>query len=154
MTDEVVTPAHDQTETIHLLRHYEAHHPRSEDPNYHLFEEAKARMKRLGLWHCVIANSDCSGETQCHHDDIEFAYQNSIDVQALAKLLGLHLDDDSFAKFIEGPGNLEPLCLTHHMGRLAVHHIPAADWTTVRTRKDGLVPVEVVTQSSSPLSWV
>ena len=146
VTSRPITPAHDQSETIHLTRHYEAHHPRKGDPNYHLFEEAKARLKRQGLWKCVIGNEDCKGEITCHHSAIEFAYQNSVDVQRLDKLLGLHLTDASFAKWIEGVGNLEVLCAQHHLPgqRFAIHSIPAADWDIVRAHKVGLVPVEVV----------
>ena len=154
MNDTPDVPAHDQYETIYFHRHYEAHHQRKGDPYYHLFEEAKARLKKLGLWKCVIATADCNGQIQCHHDLIEFAYQNSIDLDMINKLLGLHLDDEGFRKFIEGPGNLEPLCLAHHQGRVAIHKIPAADWTTVRVHKDALIPIEVMTKpQKSLLTW-
>lgn len=141
-----IVPAHDSTETIHLRRHYEAHHPREGDPNYHLFEEAKARIKAAGKWHCVIDNEDCGGEVTLHHSHVEFAYANSIDVDKLNELLGLHLTDDEFAQWIEEPGNLEVLCSQHHLPgqRFAIHSIPAADWDIVRAHKDGTVPVEVI----------
>lgn len=140
-------PAHDQSETIHLRRHYEAHHPRKGDPNYHLFEEAKARIKAAGLWKCAIGNEDCAGEITMHHSHVEFAYGPSVDVNRLNKLLGLHLNDASFARWIEQPGNLEVLCANHHLPghRFAIHSIPAADWDIVRVHKQGEVPVEVVT---------
>ncbi len=133
-------------QTIHLRRHYEAHHPRSSDPNYRLFEQAKARLKAQGLWKCVIGNADCAGEITLHHSVVEFAYQNSIELPALDKLLGLDLNDDEFAKWIEGVGNLEVLCAQHHLPgqRFAIHDIPAADWDIVRAHKAGTVPVEVV----------
>lgn len=139
-------PAHSQSETVHLLRHYEAHHPRAGDPNYHLFEQAKARIKAAGLWKCVIDNEDCSGEPTLHHSAVEFAYANSVDISRLNRLLGLHLTDASFAKWIEGVGNLEVLCAAHHLPgqRFAIHSIPAADWDIVRAHKAGMVPVEVV----------
>lgn len=141
-----VVPAHDQAETIHLKRHYEAHHTRQGDPEYHLFEAAKKRLKEQGLWKCVIGNADCSGEISLHHSDVEFSYSPSVDLNALNRALGLHLSDADFAKWIEEPGNLEPLCMVHHLPgqRFAVHSIPYADWTIVRTHKVGTVPVEVV----------
>lgn len=141
-----LVPAHDQAQTVHLLRHYEPHHARKGDPNYHLFEEAKARLKAAGKWHCVIGNEDCGGETTLHHSHAEFAYGPSVDVDRLNELLGLHLTDDEFARWIEEPGNLEVLCANHHLPghRFAIHDIPAADWDIVRVHKKGLVPVEVV----------
>jgi hypothetical protein len=136
-------PAHEASETIHLDRFYPDHAPRAEDPNYHLFEQAKARLKRQGLWKCVVATEDCAGPISLHHSHFEFAYANAIDVDKVNELLGLHLDDASFQEFIEGPGNLEPLCFAHHMGLLAIHRIPTADWDTVRAHKAGLHPVQV-----------
>ena len=140
MTD---TPAHDQRQVIHLLRHYEPHHPRQGDPYYHLFEQAKARLKRMGLWKCVINNEDCGGETTLHHSHIEFAYGPMVDLQRLNKLLGLHLDDEQYLKFIEEPSNLEVLCRNHHLpgGTVPIHEIPAADWDIVRVHKVGMAPV-------------
>ncbi len=139
-------PAHDQLETIKLRRHYEAHPARDGDPNYHLFEEAKARLKKQGLWKCVIANEDCGGEITLHHSYVEFAYAPMIDIDRLNALLGLHLDDATFAQWIEQEGDLEVLCANHHLPghRFAIHDVPYADWTVVRTHKVGLVPVEVV----------
>lgn len=143
MADDVVH-AHVETETIRLVRTYPDHAPRQEDPGYKVFERAKARIKAAGKWHCVIANEDCSGPTSLHHDLIEFAYANDVDLGELNKLLGLHLTDDEFVAFINEPGQLEPLCFAHHMGPLAIHRIPAADWTIVRVHKAGVHPVEIV----------
>ena len=138
-------PAHEQTETIHLRRHYTPHHSRRGDPDYPLFEKAKRRLKKLGLWHCIIGNEDCKGYPTLHHSLIEFAYGPSVDLDRINTLLGLHLDATSFKVFIEQPGNLEVLCQQHHLPgqRFAVHDIPHADWTIVRVHKAGLVPVEV-----------
>ena len=144
MTD---VPAHDQRQVIHLLRHYEPHHPRQGDPNYHLFEEAKTRLKRQGLWKCIIANEDCGGETTLHHSIVEFAYGPMVDLDRLNALLGLHLDDASFQLFIEEVGNLEVLCANHHLpgNKVPIHDIPAADWDIVRAHKPGMNPVQVDT---------
>ena len=135
--------AHDQRETIHLLRHYPEHQPRSDDPNYLLFEEAKRRIKANGQWHCVISNADCAGQTELHHSHFEFAYLNAIDVGSADKLLGLDLSADDFARWVESPGNLEPLCKAHHTGMVGIHLIPDADWDTVRAHKTGITPIEV-----------
>jgi hypothetical protein len=138
------TPAHSASETIHLKRWYPDHAPRQEDPNYHLFEQTKARLKAQGLWKCVIATEDCAGPCSLHHSHFEFAYANEVDVDKANELLGLHLSDDEFAKWIEQEGNLEVLCFQHHMGDFAIHRIPAADWDIVRTHKTGETPIQVV----------
>ena len=134
--------AHDQHETIRLLRHYPDHGPRNGDPHYHLFEQTKARLKKHGLWKCVINTADCGGPISLHHSHFEFAYINDIDVPHAQELLGLHLSDEEFQEWIEEPGNLEPLCLRHHMGELAIHVIPTADWDIVRAHKPGTSPIQ------------
>jgi hypothetical protein len=137
------TAAHQQTQTIRLTRAYPDHEPRAADPNYRLFETAKARMKASGQWRCAVNNADCAGGIQVHHSYIEFAYQNDVDVAALNEALGLHLADASFILWVESPGNLEPLCQAHHTGVLGVHLIPTADWEIVRVHKGGLAPIQV-----------
>jgi hypothetical protein len=140
-----VVPAHDQYQTIRLKRHYEEHEARSDDPYKKMFEEVKARLKRQGLWKCVIGNADCAGEMTLHHDEVEFAYANSVDLPDLNLLLGLHLTDEEFQEFIDEPGNLECLCANHHLpsGNVPIHLIPAADWTIVRVHKSTTAPVVV-----------
>ena len=138
------TPAHDQRQTISLIRHYPDHEPRADDPNYPLFEQARARLKRQGLLKCVIGDADCDGQIELHHAHVEFAYSHLVDLERLNELLGLHLDDDDeFQKWIESPGNLEPLCKRHHTGVLGVHLIPSADWDVVRVHKVKTTPVIV-----------
>lgn len=153
-----ITPAHTQDQRIHLRRQYEAHIVRADDPYKDLFDQCKARLKAQGLWHCVINNADCKGVPTLHHDEIEFAYANSTDIPKLNKLLGLDLTDEDFSKFIDQPGNLEVLCVNHHLpeGDIPIHLIPSADWTIVRVHKAGTVPVIVVhdtTNEPEQLVW-
>ena len=138
-----ITPAHDQTQSIRLLRAYPAHEPRADDPNYAEFEQVRARLKAQGLLKCIIANEDCSGGPQLHHTHVEFAYQNAVSVTLLDALLGLSLTDADFAQWVESPGNLEVLCEAHHVGLLGIHMIPSADWDIVRVHVPGFHPVEV-----------
>ncbi len=139
-------PAHDQAETIHLQRHYEPHHARQGDPEWPLFQKAKRRIKKLGLWKCIIDNEDCKGYPTLHHALIEFSYEPEVDLDRLNQLLGMHLDDAAFHRYVVDPGQLEVLCQNHHLPgwRFAAHSIPHADWTIVRVHRAGLVPVEVV----------
>jgi hypothetical protein len=55
------TPAHDQKLTLHIIAHIPEHAPRESDPHYHLFEQAKARIKKAGLWRCIIDDDYCGG---------------------------------------------------------------------------------------------
>jgi hypothetical protein len=133
-----VTAAHDQRLTLHLVTHVPEHEPREDDPHYHLFEQAKARLKRQGLWKCAIDDDLCSGGPQLHHSHVEFSQINNTDPARVQKLLGLHFTDDAdFQAWVESPGNLEVLCAAHHISHFGVHVIPAALWEALRFRKLG-----------------
>ncbi len=135
-TDDDVTEAHDQRLTVHILTHVPEHQPRESDPHYHLFIAAKARMKRQGLWRCAINDDYCGGNIELHHSHIEFSQVGSADLDKVNEAFGLHLDsDDDFQKWIESPGNLEPLCEVHHRTHYGVHVIPGPLWEPLRYRK-------------------
>jgi len=130
-----MTEAHDQRLTLHLITHVPEHEPREDDPHYHLFEQVKARMKRQGLWKCVINDDYCGGNVELHHSHIEFSQTAGIDLTKLNAQLGLDLDDDEeFQQWIESPGNLEPLCAVHHRTHFGVHVIPGPLWEPLRYR--------------------
>lgn len=132
---------HDQMATIHVLSHVPEHAPRADDPHYHLFEQAKARLKRQGLWKCVIGDDLCSGPVELHHSHIEFSEVNNMDPAKVAEAFGMHFaDDNEFQAWIEGPGNLEPLCATHHRTHLGVHVLPGPFWEPLRYRRSGAPP--------------
>ena len=129
--------AHDQLLTLHLSFHVESHLDRDDDPHYHLFEQAKARLKRQGLWKCVIDDDLCDGRPELHHSHVEFSQIPSTDRDKVARRLGLHFeDDDDFQRWVESPGNLEVLCTTHHRTRYGIHVLPEPLWQAVRDRRD------------------
>ncbi|OLE22081.1 MAG: hypothetical protein AUG44_25810 [Actinobacteria bacterium 13_1_20CM_3_71_11] len=136
-----MTEAHDQRLTLHLVTHVPAHEPREDDPHYHLFEQVKARMKRQGLWTCVINDDYCGGNVELHHAHIEYSQTNSTDLEKVNEALGLHLtSDEDFQKWIESPGNLEPLCEVHHRTHFGIHVIPGPLWEPLRFRKYNAKP--------------
>jgi hypothetical protein len=136
-----MTKAHDQRMTLHILTHVPEHEPREDDPHYHLFERVKARMKRQGLWKCVINDDYCDGNVELHHSHVEYSQINSIDIEKVNAQLGLDLDDDDeFQEWIESPGNLEPLCVVHHRTHFGVHVIPGPLWEPLRYRRKGAKP--------------
>ena len=133
-----VTAAHDQMMTIHVETHVPDHSPREDDPHYHLFEQAKARLKRQGLWKCIIADELCGGEPELHHTYIEFSQINEVDPKKVEESLGLHFDnDEEFQVWAESPGNLEVLCANHHRTHYGIHVIPGPLWEALRFRMVG-----------------
>ena len=133
-----MTAAHDQLMTLHLKQHVEAHEPREDDPHYHLFEQAKARLKRQGLWKCVINDDLCDGGPELHHSHVEFSEIGSTDPGKVSRALGLHFEsDEDFQVWAESPGNLEVLCAAHHRTRYGIHVLPEPLWQAVRFKKAG-----------------
>ena len=138
VADGPVTAAHDQMMTVHIETHVPDHAPREDDPHYHLFEQAKARLKRQGLWKCIIADELCGGEPELHHTYIEFSQINEVDPKKVQESLGLHFDnDEDFQKWAESPGNLEVLCANHHRTHYGIHVIPGPLWEALRFRMAG-----------------
>lgn len=136
-----VVPAHEQAMTLHVVASVPSHEPREGDPYYRLFEQAKARLKRQGLWKCVLDDHYCAGVPELHHSHLEFSQVNASDFHKVNQALGLHLeDDDEFAAWCEGPDNLEVLCTNHHRTHLGVHMIPGPLWQPMRYRKAGVEP--------------
>ena len=146
-----MTEAHDQPLTLHLITHVPEHEPREDDPHYHLFEQVKARMKRQGLFKCVINDDFCAGNVELHHSHIEFSQTGGIDLAKLNKQLGLDLDnDEEFQQWVESPGNLEPLCAVHHRTHFGVHVIPHPLWEPLRYRAFNAKPAaEFVTAAEA-----
>jgi len=142
-----VTAEHDQMMTIHVETHVPEHAPREDDPHYHLFEQAKARLKRQGLWKCIIADELCGGEAELHHTYIEFSQINEVDPKKVQESLGLHFEnDEEFQVWAESPGNLEVLCANHHRTHYGIHVIPGPLWEALRFRMVGTeAPAEFVT---------
>lgn len=128
-------PAHDQTLTVRLVEHIPAHGPRGEE-----FEKAKRRMKALGLDKCIIEGCNTGAQIEYHHSIVEHAWQGGVDVKKLNEAFGLHLSDESFTKWVQGPGNLEVLCMVHHRTQLGIHALPEPLWNLVRVWKAGMPP--------------
>jgi len=140
-----MTEAHSENLAIHLITNVPEHSPRELDSYYHLFNQAKARIKRQGLWQCVINDDLCSGQPELHHTHVEFSQINNVDPERVAKYFGLHFDnDEDFQRWIESPGNLEVLCTAHHRTHFGIHSIPAPLWESLRFRKRGTLPAAEV----------
>ena len=135
------TLEHDQMFTVHVLTHVPEHSPREDDPHYHLFEQAKARLKRQGMWKCIIDDDLCDGQPELHHTHVEFSQINQVDEKKIMQALGLHFEtDEDFQKWAESPGNLEVLCANHHRAHYGIHVIPGPLWEALRFHKTGTGP--------------
>jgi hypothetical protein len=133
--------AHQQAETLHVVASIPDHAPRAEDPYYRLFEQVKTRLKRQGLWQCILDDHYCAGGPELHHSHLEFSQIPGSDFTKVNQALGLHLaDDDEFRAWAESPGNLEVLCVAHHRTAFGIHVIPGPLWEPMRYRKAGLEP--------------
>ena len=140
-----MTDAHKQMMNLHLAVSVPEHEPRESDPHYHLFNQAKARIKRQGLWQCVINDDLCSGGPELHHSHVEFSQINNMDPHKIEQAFGVHFNsDEDFQAWIESPGNLEVLCEAHHRTRFGIHEIPAPLWETFRYRKANTNPAAEV----------
>ena len=136
-----MTDAHSEHLTLHMITNVPEHAPRTDDPHYNMFNEAKARIKRQGLWKCVVNDDLCSGEAELHQSTIEFSQIENTDPVKVAQAFGLHFEnDEDFQAWIESPGNLEVLCVAHHRTHFGIHAIPAPLWDALRFRKAGTLP--------------
>lgn len=144
-----IVPAHEQMMTLHLREHVEDHAPREDDPHYHLFERAKARLKRQGLFKCIVDDELCDGAPELHHTHIEFSLINAVDRDKIAHVLGLDFEtDEDFQAFVESPANLEVLCVAHHRSRYGIHMLPGPLWEAVRVKRAGAAaPAEFVPEA-------
>ena len=134
-----LTAAHTQTETIRLVVAYPAHLPRESDSHYKAFHAARARLARLGALKCWIGNAECSrGPGELHHEKVEYSLIADVDVAKFDEAYGLHLSDEDFLAYVEGEGNLLPLCAQHHRGHLGIHTLPGPLWIIQKYLKAGL----------------
>ena len=146
-----MTAAHQQEVVIRLIERWPAHEPRKDDPNYHLFQAAKRRLKRQGLLRCVVESDYHYGQIELHHSRVEFAHINDIDLGKFNHAYGLNLTDEQFQEYVEQEGNLEPLCTLHHRGQEGVHSLPEPEWNVLRTSKDPRRVIEALSNNEIPV---
>jgi hypothetical protein len=139
-----MTAAHRTVETFRIACAYPEHEPRESDPHYHVFHETRRRLKRLGALKCWIDNADCQGNIELHHSLVEFSLANIVDVDHFRALYPeFHVEsDDAFLDWINGEGNLLPLCSRHHVGILGIHTIHYPAWVVQRVMKAGVTAPE------------
>lgn len=154
-----ITPAHDQTKTLHYRIHVPDHPPRTSDPHYvdfnhyHHATRPTARCyvgERLGYDSCRDAQGnlcsvDVSGQMsglELHHAHVEFCLQNGISLAALEHDYPGISDPDQVGTWVESAQNFRWLCAYHHRSTAAgAHAVSHSDW-------EGGVYVQDLFQSS------
>ncbi len=147
-----MTDAHEAKVTIRLIERWPAHEPREKDPHYKLFHRAKERLKRQGLLVCHVSSDYHVGQIELHHQKIEFAHLNDIDLDKFNEAYGLHLTDEAFQEYVEQEGNLEALCILHHRGQEGVHSLPEPEWNVLRTSKDPKNTITALSNTGIPVA--
>jgi hypothetical protein len=135
-----MTAAHHCFETFHIDFYYPEHEPRADDPHYHLFHAARHRLMRLGkliCWRCGATE-----KIELHHAVVEFSLSNGVDVERFASLYPeFHVSSDAeFLAWVEGEGNLLPLCAACHRGAQGIHSVVYPAWLVGRFWKHDLPP--------------
>lgn len=144
-------PSHSEPVKIQFVEMWPPHEPREKDPNYKYFHQAHDRIKKAGLLKCNVLSSEHYGQIELHHDKVEYAHINDIDINKFNQLYGLHLDDKDFQRYVEEEGNLEPLCMEHHRGIRGVHSLPEPVWRVLRVSKDDHPIAQVDSNSEIPV---
>lgn len=143
MADDI-TAAHTTTQTIHTVIAYPEHTARVKDKYQAEFDAAERRLKKLGLYKCVVCGcvpgqigwDGAKVTIELHHDKVEFSLENTIDLDKASEAFGQHFEsDDDFAQWIDSPANLEPLCTYHHRGGEGIHVTSGPLWGVLRIVK-------------------
>jgi len=145
---------HYESRTLREIVAYPPHGPRSTDPHYKIFNEAKHHLVHVLGAGCWIGGATlaeikaglpgkhrCSGAKQleAHHAVAEFAGLNEINWQKVASdfpQAGLHSDED-FLRFAESEGGLMILCDKHHrLPGTGIHSVTYPAWLLDRYVRD------------------
>ena len=146
MAEDKVVAAHEQKQTIHITEYYPSHLPRSNDPHYHLFNQSKERLKKMGKYVCWVNNKDCGGQLELHHNLVEYSLANGVDIKKFSEAFPeLHIEnDEDFLQAIESEGGLLVLCSYHHIGFGGIHLLPYPLFSIQKYWKDDTpIPAKV-----------
>ena len=142
------TPAHVQPVRHSYFIAYPQHEPRESDPNYVDFNAYHQRTRQTAR--CTFgtrvkdysecldihgnpapAPADPSAEQpglELHHDHIEFAMQNAIDLAWLESAYPGVSNPNEVGAWVESAANLEWYCSGHHIGHTGVHCASSSDF--------------------------
>ena len=119
---------------------YPDHAPREDDPHYLDFDHiVRAWKKDPDKWRCAygvergdFSECDLTHPLEVHHNHIEFALLNSVDLALLEPRYPGVSDPDKLGAWVESADNLIVYCARHHRGHSGVHSATAADFEASR----------------------
>lgn len=128
-----VTPAHEQAVTHHYVIAYPDHFPRESDPHYadfRAYHRAHAHTAKCAIGEHRGDFSECDAEhpLELHHQHIEFALQNGVDLKWLEVDYPGVSNADEVGAWVESGANFVWYCRWHHRGHGGVHVAAAADF--------------------------
>lgn len=119
-----------QNVTHSYVLRFPAHAPRKDDPHYALFEAY--RKAHVATAKCYVGQrvgfEHCQGGLELHHDHLEFAVLNAVDLKALQVDFPDVTDEDALQRWAESEPNFRFLCEKHHRGSGGAHVLAHADW--------------------------
>lgn len=130
-------PEHDQKFSHSYVVHYPEHEPRNEDPHKRDFEEWKRRRRESNTYYCDFAHDHRAGDAsecdmthplEAHHNKVEFALLNSVDLTLLEHDFP-GISQDAVGAWIDSDANLTLLCRNHHRGAGGIHDASYSDFT-------------------------
>ncbi len=145
MTENAVTPAHDQHEGHSYVVHFPEHGARPDDPHYRDFDAYHQKTRstarcyigqHVGFQDCRDAQGqpcviDVNGQQsglELHHTHIEFAIQNGVDLAALEEDYPGVSNPDEVGAWVESAANLHWYCVFHHRAAGGAHTASHSDF--------------------------
>jgi len=134
--DDKAVIAHIQKFTHSYTIAYPEHSAREDDPHYVDFHHIQREWKKdPEKWRCAFgadrgdfSECDLTRPLEIHHNHVEFALLNDIDLSLLnVKYPGVG-DRDKLGAWVEDADNLIVYCAKHHRGHAGVHSASSADF--------------------------
>ena len=116
---------------------YPPHEPRTASAEYARVHHHLVYELDEPCWICGIRHST-GGKMETHHDEIEWAAVNGVDMQLVMRDWPALTDRDKLREFLDSEGNLLVLCAAHHRGgRTGIHSITYPAWKLQRLQGPG-----------------
>ena len=111
---------------------YPPHDPRKASTEYVKVHHHLVVELDTPCWICGITYSQ-GGAMETHHDEIEWAAANGVDLQLVMKDFPDITDADKLHQWIDSEGNMLVLCEKHHRGgKTGIHMITYPAWKLQR----------------------
>lgn len=111
---------------------YPPHDPRKASAEYTKVHHHLVVELDTPCWICGITHSQ-GGAMETHHDEIEWAAANGVDLQLVMKDFPAITDEATLKAWLDSEGNMLVLCEKHHRGgKTGIHMITYPAWKLQR----------------------